>query len=50
MKKADFLRDIQEWEALKEEAQGSRGIVIFKLSPVCPISFAAEREFDAWYG
>lgn len=49
MKKMRFLRDIQEWEALKEEAQGARGVVILKRSPICPISAAAEREFDAWY-
>jgi len=49
MKKTYSLHDIRQWEALKEEAQRSRGVVIFKLSPICPISLAAERELDAWY-
>ena len=49
IKKMHFLHDIQEWEALKEEAQGSQGIMIFKLSPICGISTMAERAFDAWY-
>ena len=48
MKKVDTLQDIPDWDALKEEAQGTRGIVIFKRSPICGVSRAAEREFDAW--
>jgi len=49
MKKMYALQDIQQWETLKEGVQGSRGVVIFKRSPICPISAAAEREFDVWY-
>jgi bacillithiol system protein YtxJ len=27
----------------------SCGLIIFKFSPVCPISRGVERDFDAWY-
>ena len=45
------LRTLQadaEWKALKAEALSSREILLLKVSPICPISREAEREFDEW--
>lgn len=42
------LADEAAWTALKEACRGRCGILLVKLSPICPVSAAAERAFDAW--
>ena len=36
-----------DWEAFKAAAKGAEA-VLFKFSPRCPISFAAEDEYREW--
>ena len=40
--------DAEAWEALAAAGRGRQGILVLKFSPICPISAAAEEEFDAW--
>lgn len=40
-----ILQNDEQWEAL---AAGPGEKVIFKFSPICPISARAESQFDSW--
>lgn len=44
-----FLADHAEWESLLANVSQTAGLVLFKQSPTCPISFRAEDEFDRWH-
>ncbi|MBI3829564.1 MAG: bacillithiol system redox-active protein YtxJ [Planctomycetes bacterium] len=46
------LTDLAQWEKLWREQQqpGSRPLLIFKKSPICPTSHHVERTFNAWLG
>lgn len=48
MRESCSLHTVEQWEELKKGAQASDGLVVFKMSPICSISHAAEREFNAW--
>ncbi|MDY0096474.1 MAG: DUF2847 family protein [Candidatus Vecturithrix sp.] len=48
MKQIQTLHSVVDWEHLQPEMPAS-GMIIFKFSPICPISRGVERDFDAWY-
>lgn len=48
MKQIQTLHSVVEWKHLQPEMPAS-GMIIFKFSPICPISRGVERDFDAWY-
>lgn len=46
--KHQLLESPEQWSDLKNQAAGSRELVVLKFSPICPISARAERQFDEW--
>lgn len=48
MKHTQKLQSVSDWEQWQPKIP-TTGIIIFKFSPICPISRRIEREFDAWY-
>jgi bacillithiol system protein YtxJ len=48
MKAIQNIHSIEDWNTCKETIPES-GLLIFKYSPVCPISRGVERSFDAWF-
>ena len=42
------LNSQADWNELKEKLPSSEGLLIFKHSPICPISSAARAQFTAW--
>ncbi len=42
------IKKIDEWENLKNEADGTSEIMIFKFSPICSISSSVEEDFNIW--
>ena len=48
MKQIQAMHSVSDWEQWRPEIPAS-GMIIFKFSPICPISRGVEREFDAWY-
>ena len=48
MKPIQIIQSINEWETLKQTIP-AHGLIIFKFSPICPISKRIERKFDEWY-
>ncbi len=48
MKNLRIVETIAEWNECKQ-AIPACGLIIFKFSPICPISRGVERDFDAWY-
>ncbi len=40
------LYTVEEWNDIKRNSINE--IIIFKYSPVCPISSSVERDFDSW--
>ncbi len=49
MKSVIELYSIEDIKFIKEESAKGNLSVIFKYSPVCPVSRSAEYEFDKWY-
>ncbi len=47
MKECKQLNNLDDWEKYKSSETGKEKIV-FKFSPICPVSFMAERKFDSW--
>ncbi len=45
MGKIQILHSV-EWERVAAEVVG---LILFKFSPICPVSRGVERDFDAWY-
>ena len=41
------IGNIEEWESFYA-SNNSKDKIIFKFSPICPISFMAEKKFDSW--
>ncbi len=48
MKKIEQLNSIEKWESFKNKSLGKNESIIFKFSPVCPISSSVEQMFDRW--
>jgi bacillithiol system protein YtxJ len=45
------LKELSDWEKLKEESRASgKPIFLAKLSPICPVSHAAEKVVLDWVG
>ncbi len=42
------LRTIKDWEDFNQNKDGSFDTIIFKYSPICPISISVEGMFDEW--
>jgi bacillithiol system protein YtxJ len=42
------IHHISDWQEIVADAADSAEIVVFKKSPTCAISLAAERRFDNW--
>ncbi len=42
------MDDTKQWETFKKEMAATAELIIFKRSPICPISRRAEREFNRW--
>ncbi len=40
------LHTVEEWNDIKRNS--TKEIIIFKYSPVCPISSSVEKDFDSW--
>lgn len=49
MKQFQILHNVTDWEQIKQGAWPSCGVIIFKFSPICPISRGVEQKFDAWF-
>ena len=49
MKSLKNINTIEQWESEKKNAFPSNELVIFKYSPICPISSSVEYDFDSWY-
>jgi bacillithiol system protein YtxJ len=50
MKQLQELQTIEEWNIFKSQISlPPVGLIIFKFSPICPISHSVERTFDEWY-
>ncbi len=47
MKETRILQTISEWENIKQEIPRC-GLIIFKFSTTCPISWGVQRDFEAW--
>jgi bacillithiol system protein YtxJ len=43
-----ILNSIEGWEQLKKEITPGEELLIFKFSPVCPISSMVEGELNTW--
>ncbi len=43
------LKTIEDYDALVQDTAADRDIVVFKFSPICPISGRAENEANRWY-
>ena len=43
------LKSIDELKDVFEKYDGKEEVIIFKFSPVCPISRRIENEFDDWF-
>jgi len=41
------IGNIEEWESFYA-SNNSKDKIIFKFSPICPISFMDEKKFDSW--
>lgn len=50
MAKIQSLTDVVDWQTLWERARpdGAERYLIFKLSPICPTSHTAERNFNTF--
>ena len=48
MKQVQTMHSVPEWENWKPAFPAS-GVILFKFSPICPISRGIERNFDDWY-
>jgi len=48
MKKIYELNSDLQWNELKNST-GDKQVIIFKYSPICPISYEAEDNFDKWF-
>ena len=46
--KINELKDINDWEEFKTKASRGKELIIFKFSPVCGVSFYAEKIFQKW--
>lgn len=46
----EHLKDMKDWELMwdAEKAEDAGALLIFKRSPTCPVSHAAEREFRSF--
>ncbi len=42
------IKNISQWEELRNNLTGSEELVIFKFSPICSISSMVEEDFSAW--
>ena len=49
MKQIHKLRTQKDWEDLKQQDIPDTGCILFKFSPICPISKRIESSFDSWY-
>ncbi|MFA8343995.1 MAG: bacillithiol system redox-active protein YtxJ [Rhodothermaceae bacterium] len=43
------LTTVNEFEEIVSADSSEKEIIIFKYSPICPISKRIEREFDRWF-
>lgn len=43
------ITEPSEWTELKKNFSGQNELIIFKYSPICPISKRVENHFDKWY-
>ena len=48
MKQIRIIHTIEEWNSCKQTIPEA-GLLLFKFSPVCPISRGLERVLDAWF-
>jgi len=42
------LSTLEQWEELKKEVSSQSELLIFKYSPVCPISAMVEGDLNSW--
>lgn len=49
MKKTQHISTREEWDSFMDGIPEGEEAILFKVSPRCGISVAAEEEFDAWY-
>ncbi len=48
MPKLKEIHTLEEWKEIKSD-YATEEIVVFKYSPLCPISASVERDFDNWF-
>lgn len=47
LKEFNLVENVDDWKRFKSFNNGNEKI-IFKFSPICPVSFMAEKKFDNW--
>ena len=43
------LNTVEQWEQLKKDVTAQSELLIFKYSPVCPISSMVEGDLNSWF-
>ncbi len=43
------LKNVEQWEEIRNELSPADELIIFKYSPVCSISAMVEQDFNLWY-
>ncbi|MCL5029935.1 MAG: bacillithiol system redox-active protein YtxJ [Bacteroidetes bacterium] len=43
------LKNIEQWEGIRNDLLPVEELIIFKYSPVCSISSMVEEDFNLWY-
>jgi len=43
------IKNISEWEKLKNDSTENSELIIFKYSPICGISSSVEKDFNSWF-
>ena len=43
------LKDKKEWKELTKNSPNNRELIIYKFSPICPISHSTDMVIDDWY-
>ena len=49
MKKSIQISSLGEWQDIKISSKDNSEIIILKISPICTLSFVAEKIFDLWF-